>query len=98
MIAADDPKREEEPEDAEDFGFHYPLDYLTRVCWVLEASSFTYWPQGGGLDDQDSFLIADVMTWFKLMRRLRWEYAHKVWKSPEEMTARTGYNPLSEPH
>lgn len=57
----------------DDFGFHFPFDYVADVAWVLSRSNFTFWPQPGGLDDQDWFLIRDVRTYFQLEQRLEWE-------------------------
>lgn len=98
ILAADDPKKTPEPDGMEDFGFHFPSGYLNQVCWVLEASHFTMWPHPGGLDDQDSALIADVITWFRLMRRLRWEYEGDQWHTPHERATSSRYNAFSEPH
>lgn len=94
MIAEDDPEQKIEPDDVEQFGFHFPFGYVSQICWVLEASSFTYWPVAGGLDDQNADLVADVMTWFRLMRRLRWEYEHGVWETPGERPQEPRLNPL----
>lgn len=96
LIAADDPNKE--PDVIDDFGFHHPVAYLERVCWVLEASSFSFWPKDGGLDNQDSFLIDDVMRWFTLHRRLRWEHKHGMWRGPDEMPQQPAYNPMSAEH
>ena len=96
MIVADDPDRKVEPDEIDDFGFHFPLSYLMQVCWVLESSGFQMWPNAGGLDDQNADLVADVMMWFKLVRRLRWEYEHEIWQDPEKTSAQQKYNPLMQ--
>ena len=93
MIADDDPALNLEPDDVGDIGFHYPIDYVTRVCQILKLSHFSYWPRAGGLDEQDSFLIDDVMTWFRLANRLRWEYEEHQWRGPGDQKPK-GYNPL----
>lgn len=57
-----------------DFGFHYPLEYLSTVAWFLERSNFVFgWPRAGGLDDQCQFLVDDVMAWFDLREKARME-------------------------
>lgn len=96
QIAADDPKREVKPDEVDDFGFHYPTSYLSQVCWLLEASNFQVWPRTGGLDEQDANLIQDVMTWFRLQRRLRWEYEQGQWRPPE--APRQGFDPIASTH
>lgn len=99
MIADDDPKREIEPDEVEDFGFHFPVDYLKLVIQVLRLSNFTYWPRAGGLDNQDSSLIRDVFTWLMLERRLKWEYLHGQWQEKtKEGGAKTTYDPMTQPH
>lgn len=99
MIADDDPKREIEPDDVEDFGFHFPFKYLTLVIQVLRLSHFTYWPRAGGLDDQDSALIRDVFTWLKLERRLKWEYVQGLWEEDkDDGSEKTTYDPMAQPH
>lgn len=80
-----------------DFGFYHPTDYLSQVCWVLEASDFTYWPKAGGLDDQDWYLIQDVITWFRLARRLRWELEQGIWRPAGEARPTSNVNPLDAP-
>lgn len=40
---------------------------------VLKASNFTAWPDAGGVWDQDSFVIRDVLTYLALERRIEFE-------------------------
>ncbi len=97
MIAEEDPERKVEPEDI-DFGFYFPFEYVTVVCQVLELSDFAYWPEAGGLNNQDANLVADIMTWFRLQRRLRFEYKDSQWQAPGERVIRGGYDAFGAEH
>jgi hypothetical protein len=44
-----------------------------QVVSILKASNFTFWPEAGGLFDQDAFLIEDILLWLTLENRIKWE-------------------------
>lgn len=55
-----------------DFGFHYPVNYLSKHAWFLVRSNFVFgWPRPGGLDDQCEFFVRDVMLWCDLQAATR---------------------------
>lgn len=60
----------------EDFGFHYPLSYVSRAALFLERSHWQCWPEAGGWAEQDSFLVEDVLAFLALRARLAWEVKH----------------------
>lgn len=75
-----------------DFGFWYPVEYVSEVVAILELSRFCFWPNAGGLNEQDSHLIDDVRTWMRLKRRLKYEYDAGIWR--EDGRSMGGRNPL----
>lgn len=95
QIAEADPEREAvEPDDISDFGFYYPVSYVSQVVQFLKLSNYCFWPREGGLDNQDAHLIDDVQTWLRLEDRLRYEYKSGEWRGPGEKKPK-GYNPLA---
>lgn len=40
---------------------------------VLKASNYTCWPEAGGMLDQDSRMIADMLQFLSLERRVEYE-------------------------
>lgn len=70
-------KKEPDKKTMEDFGFHYPAEYVERAAALLKLSNFSSWPESGGWADQDDFLVADVMRWFHLRSRVMWEMKYK---------------------
>ena len=80
------PKEEQPaPHHIEDFGLHYPVEYVSRVLDILELSNFVTWPEAGGLNHQDSFLIDDVLTLSRLKRRIRWEIENGYQEHEEQV-------------
>ncbi len=74
---------DETPPPVEDFGLHHPVAYVELVVSILKRSNFTFWPDEGGLNNQSSQLIDDVLTWLALERRTRWEHEQGI--DSEEM-------------
>jgi hypothetical protein len=69
-LSASDSK---EPKDFDDFGFHYPVEYVGQAAALLKLSNFTCWPESGGWADQDAFLVDDVMRWLNIRARFMWK-------------------------
>lgn len=60
-------RRSKEPiEEPENVGFHYPFEYLERVCPYVIASGYSIFPVAGGLDDQDPLFLEDLETFLWL--------------------------------
>lgn len=57
----------------DDFGFHYPFSYVELIAEILERSNFSAWPEPGGVDDQDAFLLADMLRYLRLKESIRQE-------------------------
>lgn len=72
-IASSLSKTKEPLEIPDDFGFHYPYVYVRRTADILKASNFVCWPQSGGWENQDSFLVDDVLTYLGIENRIKWE-------------------------
>jgi hypothetical protein len=60
-----------------DYGFHYPdIAYISMAAQILERSNFTAWPDAGGLNDQDEYLIQDILTWLAVRDWVDFEIEH----------------------
>lgn len=66
-------RHDSEPPEIGDFGFYFPYETVLLTVTVLKASNFTAWPEAGGVWDQDSRIIRDVLTYLALERRIEFE-------------------------
>jgi hypothetical protein len=66
-------RHDSEPPEIGDFGFFYPYNTVLLTVTMLKASNFVCWPEAGGMWDQDSNLIRDVLTYLSLERRVEFE-------------------------
>jgi hypothetical protein len=64
------------PPEIEDFGFHYPLSYVETMAIIVRHSNYQAWPDVGGLNDQDWYLLQDMRRYWQLEDRLQWEADH----------------------
>lgn len=80
------------PEFPANFGMFYPFDFVQQAAEILRLSSWASWPSGGGWADESDDLVADIMLYFKLDRRAKWEAENGITSSK---IATQSYNPDS---
>jgi hypothetical protein len=76
------------PDEPRDFGFHYPWEYLRRVCPIVIASNYVTFPEAGGLNAQDPLFLDDLDTYLYLKHWAEAETKGLQKAEPSRATAR----------
>lgn len=61
----------EGPDPGEDWGLHYPFEYVDEMTRLVRLSGFVAWPRPGGLNDQCRFFLRDMATYLERERIIK---------------------------